>query len=161
MHAADVADRDGACPLLEAAAARCAKLRRLWADIMSIAQKEGSGHCWPQKDLEAKDREKVQQILKQVEQARLRLFVPAYRLPIEDSRQPLLGISSARPDLIAPYVAELLTVVAGQRGISSDTEELLKETKGEDSTAVVSEGWELIKKQSNRSTTSTAHLRAR
>ena len=113
--------------------------------IMSIAQKEGSGHCWPQKDLEAKDREKVQQILKQVEQARLRLFVPAYRLPIEDSRQPLLGISPARPDLVAPYVAELLTVVAGQRGISSDTEELLKETKGEDSTAVVAEGWELIK----------------
>lgn len=32
VHPADVADRDGARPLLEVAAARCTKLKHLWAD---------------------------------------------------------------------------------------------------------------------------------
>ncbi len=114
--------------------------------IMSIAQREGSLHCWPEKELaQEEDRERVRQIVTQVSTARERVLFPRYHLPIDDCRQPLLGISPGRPDLVAPYVAEMLTVAVGnKRGLPSDTEELLKKTKAEDAVDIVREGWNII-----------------
>lgn len=46
---------------------------------------------------------------------------------------------------VAPYVAELLTVIDGRRGMTSDTEELLKKTKGPDAASQIEAGSQLLK----------------
>lgn len=93
--------------------------------VMSIAYPDRARHCWPNQGVSGVDVSILNAVLDKVRTIRERLFEFPYVQPIKDHRVPLLGHSSAQPDSGPTYVAEVLTVVEGRRGLPSDTKELL------------------------------------
>ena len=111
--------------------------------VMSISRSDRAPHCWPTGDLTTADAAKLPVIAVKARAIRDRLFEFPYCCPTKDQRQPLLGVPQGRPDLVPTYIAELITVVEGRRGVTSDTKALLERGKDKDSRAVVTEGFRL------------------
>ncbi|TLD71488.1 DUF262 domain-containing protein [Phragmitibacter flavus] len=106
--------------------------------VMSIAFPNRARHCWPSQDLSSTEKAHLQVTTSKITEIRKRLFEYPYLQPIRDYKQPLLGHPAAQPDSGPTYVAEILTVVEGRRGLPSDTRDLLQRDKS-------SQGCDVIK----------------
>ena len=115
--------------------------------VMSIAQVRNAEHCWPTRDSEVENDEILKQrvalILKKANEIHNLLFIPAYKLPIDDPRQPLMVTPNTRPEMKPAYLAELLTITEGKKGQKAETEALIKRDMSDRVSHIVTNGLRL------------------
>lgn len=93
--------------------------------VMSIAYPDRAHHCWPTEGVSNSEMPLRDSIIGKIDGIRQRLFEFPYTQPVGGHNVPLLGNPASLPDSGPTYVAEILTVVEGRRGLPSDTKQLL------------------------------------
>lgn len=88
--------------------------------VMSLNHTPSAQYCWPNKQPQRST------ILDYVTQLHKLLFEPPYDSKFQTVEQPLLVESRTEPDKKPAYIAELLTIVKGEKGQEPQTEKLLK-----------------------------------
>ena len=97
--------------------------------IVSASNTANATHCWPIKvngtPTSQQVKKQVDQILEEITTLNNMLFQPSYQTPIKTLTQPLVATPYTQPEMKPYYLSELLTIVEGYRGTSSETEELM------------------------------------
>ncbi len=116
--------------------------------VMSISDISRADHTWPARipgeplnQIVIQQTTKTLEIVKSLHEA---LFTPPYRTPIKTLRQPLLATPYTNPEKKPYYLAELLTIVAGIKGLPDDTRQLLCRDKNSSVELIVSNGLQLV-----------------
>jgi hypothetical protein len=117
--------------------------------VMSVAQFSNPEHCWPagdDPDVEQHTdlQQKVADILTKVRELHDLLFIPVYKTPVDDARQPLFATPYMQPEKKPAYLAELLTVTEGKRGQEPETEALIKKDREKPTRVIIENGFALI-----------------
>ena len=123
--------------------------------VMSISNVNSVNHYWPSRVPDGPDQEvlarKVPEIIQGIENLHRLLFIPTYRRPLASLKQPLVVAERQRRPF---YLAELLTVVEGGKGVDVETEQLLQNGKDAAPSGIITSGHNLIKNAEN----TLAHL---
>ncbi|WP_259040606.1 GmrSD restriction endonuclease domain-containing protein [Salinibacter ruber] len=106
--------------------------------VMSLANIHTANYYWPTEDSSENE---IEQLLENIDLIHDTLFQPDLSKPIDTLDQPLMVFPSRnrRPY----YIAEFLTVVAGERGKKSETREMMTETRYETSEEIIESGKQL------------------
>lgn len=114
--------------------------------VMSISNVNSVTHYWPLKVPDGPDQQmlvqKVPEIITGIENLHRLLFTPAYRRPLTSLRQPLVVAERQKRPF---YLAELLTIVEGGKGVPVETEQLLQKGKDAAPSEIITSGYELVK----------------
>lgn len=101
--------------------------------VMSIAEISNATHCWTDSDPEVRNdiklKQKINDILANVQSLHGLLFEPPHKKPIKDEIQPLMATSLTKPETKPFYLAELLTITEGKKGQKPEWESLIKKDK--------------------------------
>jgi hypothetical protein len=116
--------------------------------VMSISDISRANHSWPTKipgePINQTISQQAAKILETVQFLHETLFTPPYRTPIKTLQQPLLATPYTNPEKKPYYLAELLTIVAGLKGLPDDTRQLLSRDKDSSVELIVGNGLQLI-----------------
>ncbi len=113
--------------------------------VMSISNVKSAAYYWPVDAPDGPDKHlrenKIQEIVAGVKDIHETLFTPPFKAPVRTLHQPLLVASMDKKPF---YVAELLTIIEGNKGNIPETERLIAQDLRDSDAHLIDKGYDLI-----------------